>query len=98
MQTTLRFNDELYRVAKAQAARDGITLTRFLESALQQKLAKSQVPATGKPHECIVYRSGTTFPFPPDELKRIDNEEQEKYDLAKLGIPVTHHSDASLHS
>ena len=38
MQTTLRVNPELYRDAKAAAAREGITLTRFIESALQTRL------------------------------------------------------------
>jgi hypothetical protein len=98
MQTTLRINDDLYREAKAQAAREGITLTRFLESALQQKLAKSQAPAAGKPHFFTVYDPGTPFPFTADDLKRIGNEEQEKHDLEKLGLLSTHQSDASLHS
>ena len=34
MQTTLRINDKVYREAKAQAARRGITLTKFIEGAL----------------------------------------------------------------
>jgi hypothetical protein len=38
MQTTLRVNPTLYRDAKAAAAREGITLTRFIESALQIRL------------------------------------------------------------
>jgi antitoxin component of RelBE/YafQ-DinJ toxin-antitoxin module len=39
MQTTLRIDDRLYREAKAEAARMGITLTRFLEDALRQRIA-----------------------------------------------------------
>ena len=39
MQTTLRVNPSLYRDAKAAAAREGITLTRFIESALQIRLS-----------------------------------------------------------
>lgn len=38
MQTTLRINDEIYREAKAEAAREGITLTRFIEQALQDRI------------------------------------------------------------
>jgi hypothetical protein len=38
MQTTLRIDPILYRDAKASAAREGITLTRFIESALQNRL------------------------------------------------------------
>jgi hypothetical protein len=41
MQTTLRINDEVYRDAKVQAAREGSTLTRFIEEALRERIAKS---------------------------------------------------------
>lgn len=39
MQTTLRINDHIYREAKAEAARLGITLTRFIEDALRERVA-----------------------------------------------------------
>ena len=42
MQTTLRIDDAVYREAKAQAARLGMTLTRFLEEALRQKISTSR--------------------------------------------------------
>lgn len=42
MQTTLRIEDATYREAKAEAARRGVTLTRFLEEALRQKIASSR--------------------------------------------------------
>jgi hypothetical protein len=38
MQTTLRIDDTIYRRAKAEAAREGITLTKFIEEALQLRL------------------------------------------------------------
>jgi hypothetical protein len=38
MQTTLRLDDDLYRQAKARAAALGVSLTRFLEEALRQRL------------------------------------------------------------
>ena len=40
MQTTLRLDDALYREAKADAARSGITLTRYLEEALRERLRR----------------------------------------------------------
>ena len=44
MQTTLRIDDSLYREAKAGAAREGITITRFIEEALQLRIsAKSRL-------------------------------------------------------
>lgn len=39
MQTTLRIDGETYRAAKAEAARRGMTITRFIEEALRQRLA-----------------------------------------------------------
>ncbi len=38
MQTTLRIDDTIYRQAKAEAAREGITLTKFIEEALRLRL------------------------------------------------------------
>lgn len=38
MQTTLRIDDAVYREAKAEAAREGITLTRFIEEALRLRI------------------------------------------------------------
>ena len=38
MKTTLNFEDRLIRQAKARAARDGETLTRLIERALQDYL------------------------------------------------------------
>ena len=39
MKTTLNLNDQVLRLAKRQAARDGITLTKFVEDALRRQLA-----------------------------------------------------------
>ncbi|MBW8875529.1 MAG: ribbon-helix-helix protein, CopG family [Acidobacteria bacterium] len=44
MQTTLRLDDELYRQAKARAAALGMSLTKFLEEALRERL-HTPVPA-----------------------------------------------------
>ena len=39
MKTTLNLNDQVLRHSKEMAARDGITLTRFVEDALRARLA-----------------------------------------------------------
>ena len=49
MQTTLRVDPTLYRDAKAAAAREGITLTRFIESALQIRLSSASRRVTALP-------------------------------------------------
>ncbi len=38
MKTTLNLNDDVLRRCKQSAARDGVTLTRFVEDALRAKL------------------------------------------------------------
>ncbi len=43
MQTTLRIDDEIYRQAKAEAAREGMTLTKFIEEALRLRLSRVAV-------------------------------------------------------
>lgn len=42
MRTTIRMDDELLRAAKATAAREGRSLTSFIEEALRQALAKAE--------------------------------------------------------
>ena len=42
MKTTLNLNDEVLRRSKESAARQGITLTRFVEDALALKLSSSR--------------------------------------------------------
>jgi hypothetical protein len=42
MRTTLRIDDTIYRQAKAEAAREGITLTQFVEEALRFRLHSAQ--------------------------------------------------------
>lgn len=41
MQTTLRIDDDVYRQAKAEAARRGVTLTRFIEDALRDRVQRN---------------------------------------------------------
>lgn len=41
MQTTLRIEDQVYRQAKVAAAREGITLTQFIEEALTLRIERS---------------------------------------------------------
>lgn len=44
MQTTLRLDDDLFRKAKAQAAAQGISLTKLVEEAIQEHLNKPPSP------------------------------------------------------
>jgi hypothetical protein len=40
VQTTLRFEETLMRQAKAEAAKHGISLTRYIEEAIRQRLRR----------------------------------------------------------
>ena len=85
MQTTLRIDDHLYREAKAEAARAGVSLTRFLEEGLRLRLEKRiTTPAT--PHPFRTYAAADADPRTWGEILRVVEEEQEAHDLAKLGL------------
>jgi hypothetical protein len=87
MQTTLRIDDRLYREAKAEAARQGVTLTRFLEEGLRLRLEKK---LTSKPaaHPFRVYESKQQNVPSWDEIRRLADEDQEHQDLSKIGITL----------
>jgi len=80
MQTTLRIDDELYRRAKAEAARQGITLTQFLEEALRLRLHYR--PA--RPVQLPTFDSGQVLDLKPAKLKELLQSSQSEHDLRKL--------------
>lgn len=70
MQTTLRIDDERYR--EAEAARRGITLTRFIEEGLQLRLSYRVLPEPTKKVELPTFAGGGQgFTFSPEELKAL---------------------------
>ena len=84
MQTTLRIDDELYREAKAEAARQGVTLTRFLEEGMRLRLQKARSTSAHVPTRFRTYRQGKPFPLDDRQLKEIATREQERSDIEKL--------------
>jgi len=86
MQTTLRIQDDLYREAKTEAAREGVTLTWFLESALRLRLQKSRSSVSGKPHPFPIHVPTRPLGLSSEELKRFAEEEELRHDLRKLGL------------
>ena len=44
MQTTLRFDEDLMRRIKAEAAQHGMSLTRYIEVALRERLRRRRRP------------------------------------------------------
>lgn len=84
MQTTLRIDDLLYREAKAEAARAGVSLTRFLEEGLRLRLEKKMTPPAA-PHAFRTYAAAQSDPRTWEEIRQVADEEQEAHDLSKLG-------------
>jgi hypothetical protein len=68
--TTLRIDDNLYRRAKAEAAREGITLTRFIEEALELRLQQGPT-APKEPIALPTFAAGSGFDLGLGELKRL---------------------------
>jgi len=87
MQTTLRIDDHLNREAKAEAARTGVSLTRFLEEGLRLRLEKKLTPSA-TPHAFRTYAAVKLNPQSWEEIRQIADEEQEAHDLAKLGLRI----------
>lgn len=58
MQTTLRLDDQIYRRAKSMAAELGVSLTRFLEDSLRQRIQQAAAPRRGKPIRLPVSKAG----------------------------------------
>lgn len=44
MQTTLRIDDDIYRRAKAKSSELGVSLTRFFEEAVEERLTRLEQP------------------------------------------------------
>lgn len=83
MQTTLRIDDQLYREAKTEAAREGITLTRFLEDSIRNRLEQSSPSIAGewKLRVCVGMEK-----FPSlEKMKAILENDQLANDLHKIG-------------
>ena len=58
MRTTIRMNDNLLQQAKIEAARRHISLTAFIEEAVEQKLHAGGEAETVSDFEIIIYGSG----------------------------------------
>ncbi|MCH7225404.1 hypothetical protein [Haloferula sp. A504] len=81
MQTTLRIDDEVYRRAKTKASELGLSLTRFFEEAVEERLGRLEEPPARR-IELPTFGSGP--PMSAAELrKRIEKAELEE-DLKQL--------------
>lgn len=86
MQTTLRIDDELYREAKVEAARQGMTLTNFLQEGLRLRIQKGRSTSSELPSHFRTYRKGESFRFTDKELKDIANQELDGHSFEDLKV------------
>jgi hypothetical protein len=62
MRTTVRIDDELLAQAKALALRTSRTLTKVIEDALRESLARDRVVKEAEPFELPTFGEGGTMP------------------------------------
>ena len=88
MQTTLRINDAIFREAKAEAAREGMTLTRFLEDALSFRMRVGRQSESPRRVDLPVFDSGKRLEASYDLTSaiRAADEEQDGKIMTGLGI------------
>ncbi len=72
MNTSLRINNELYRLAKAEAVRRGITITAFIEQGLQLNLEHDSSPRVVK----LPTFGGTGFSLTNAEVNSLNGDER----------------------
>lgn len=81
MQTTLRINDDIYRRAKAKSSEMGLSLTRFFEEAVEERLASLEQ----RSGQTIVLPVSSVFgpPMSDGELRRRIEVADLEYDFTK---------------
>ncbi len=81
--TTLRIDDGLYRETKSAAARQGTTVTSFIEEALRLKLRLAGAPRKPEEIELPTFAAGKGFQFPPKALKKLARQSEREHDASK---------------
>jgi hypothetical protein len=87
MQTTLRINDAIFREAKAEAAREGMTLTRFLEEALTFRVRAGHQEKAAARIDLPAFDSGKRMPKSYNlaiAIRSADAEEEGKMRMSFL--------------
>ncbi len=81
--TTLRIDEGLYRETKSAAARQGTTVTRFIEDALRLKLRLTGAPRRADDIQLPTFAAGEGFPFSPRALKKLVQRTERQHDLSR---------------
>lgn len=83
MQTTLRINDETFKRAKAKSSELGLSLTRFFEEAVEERLERLEQRSAGRVVLPVSSISGP--PLSERELRRRAVLVELEDDTSKLG-------------
>lgn len=83
MQTTLRINDDIYRRAKAKSGEMGLSLTRFFEEAVEERLASLEQRSATRIVLPVSTVSGP--PLTDEELRRRIEAADLENDFTKVG-------------
>ena len=82
--TTLRIDEGLYRETKSAAARQGTTVTRFIEDALRLKLRLTGAPRRADDIRLPTFAAGKGFPFSPRALKTLARKTERRHNLSRV--------------
>jgi hypothetical protein len=83
MQTTLRIDDEIFRRAKTKSSELGLSLTRFFEEAVEERLSRLEERPVQRVELPVSSVSGSTITG--KELKRRIESAQLADDLGSSG-------------
>lgn len=78
MKTTLYIEDELFRDAKVQAAREGIRLKDLIEAGLRVVLAGGHLKKSHRIQFPLIKRSGKRSPVTLEDIKRAQTKDLEE--------------------
>ena len=81
MQTTLRIDDKIYRRAKAKSSELGLSLTRFFEEAVEERLARLERRTVSRIELPVSSAKGPTLTA--EELRRRVGAAELRDDLRK---------------
>jgi predicted DNA binding CopG/RHH family protein len=88
MQTTLRINNHLYRRAKAKSSQLGVSLTRFLEEALETRLERIEAKSSQQIRLPISTAKGEPLSFAALKQRISEAEiEQDFQTINTSGLP-----------
>ncbi len=82
MQTTLRIDDDIYRRAKAKSGELGLSLTRFFEEAVEERLTRLEERPSRQIKLPVSSVAG--FPMRTEELRRRIESTELEHDASTL--------------